>query len=255
MRRALRRPAPIPNFARARRPAAAASTSAPAAAPAPNGGDAPAAAPPRARPDGADLAVTFQDVARAHARIRDGVERTRCARSHFLSQLLDPCGSGLDIWLKHEQQQFTGSFKERGARNALLLLSAAQRAEGVVAASAGNHALALARHGADLGVSVTVCMPTIAPLAKQEKCRALGAHVVLAGDHLAEARAVADRDFAHKTYVNGYDDPEIIAGAGTLGLEICEQARRARLLARARALRFPSRAAFRSRAFPLGKDP
>lgn len=118
------------------------------------------------------LPVTFADVSRAHVAIRTGVKRTPCARSHFLSELL-----GANIFLKAEFQQFTGSFKERGARNAILALLRENGGRerlgrsGVIAASAGNHALALAYHGKDLGVPVTVVMPTVAPLAKVDKCR------------------------------------------------------------------------------------
>lgn len=103
--------------------------------------------------------------------IRNGVKRTPCIKSYFLSELL-----GANIFLKTEFQQFTGSFKERGARNAILTLLRVMGKEklqqtGVIAASAGNHALALAYHGKDLGVPVTVVMPTVAPLAKVDKCR------------------------------------------------------------------------------------
>lgn len=116
------------------------------------------------------LPVTFADISRANVAIRNGVIRTQCKKSYFLSELL-----GANIWLKTEFQQFTGSFKERGARNAILSLLREQgdelKKKGVIAASAGNHALALAYHGKDLGVPVTVVMPTVAPLAKVDKCR------------------------------------------------------------------------------------
>ena len=117
------------------------------------------------------LPVSFADISRANVAIRNGVKRTPCVKSYFLSELL-----GANIFLKTEFQQFTGSFKERGARNAILaLLRQMGREElqktGVIAASAGNHALALAYHGKDLGVPVTVVMPTVAPLAKVDKCR------------------------------------------------------------------------------------
>lgn len=117
------------------------------------------------------LPVTFADISRANVAIRNGVIRTQCKKSYFLSELL-----GANIFLKTEFQQFTGSFKERGARNAILTLLREQgddvkRNGGVIAASAGNHALALAYHGKDLGVPVTVVMPTVAPLAKVDKCR------------------------------------------------------------------------------------
>jgi threonine dehydratase len=115
--------------------------------------------------------VTFADISRANVAIRNGVIRTQCKKSYFLSELL-----GANIWLKTEFQQFTGSFKERGARNAIMQLLRSQSEEnvkssGVIAASAGNHALALAYHGMQLDVPVTVVMPTVAPLAKVDKCR------------------------------------------------------------------------------------
>ena len=113
--------------------------------------------------------VKFEDVVRAGHRNRGGIVRTQCDYSHWLSQM-----TGCEIYLKHEQQQFTGSFKERGARNALLSLPQEQRAIGVMAASAGNHAQALAWHGKELGIPATVVMPTVAPMAKVEKCRAFG---------------------------------------------------------------------------------
>lgn len=117
-----------------------------------------------------ELPVQYADISRAHVAIRDGVVRTECKRSHFISELV-----GANVYLKTEQRQFTGSFKERGARNALLQLIQSKgdafKKTGAIAASAGNHALALAYHGKQLGVPVTVVMPTVAPLAKVDKCR------------------------------------------------------------------------------------
>jgi len=100
-----------------------------------------------------------------------------------------------------------------------------QRKIGVIAASAGNHALALAWHGKQMGIPVTVLMPTLAPLAKVSRCRAFGANVVIHGANIGEAKLLAETDpeFAGLQYINGYDDPEIVAGAGTMGLEILEQ--------------------------------
>lgn len=142
--------------------------------------------------------------------------------------------------LKFELNQVTGSFKERGARNALQHLSETQRERGVVAASAGNHALALAWHGSQLKVPIHVVMPTVAPLAKVEKCRCgggtapawrlrrspkcslFGANVELHGQNIAEARemALSSSEYEGLTYINGFDDHDIIAGAGTMGLEL-----------------------------------
>jgi len=93
---------------------------------------------------------------------------------------------------------------------------------GVIAASAGNHALALAYHGQDLGIPVTVVMPKVAPLSKIDKCRKFGANIIIAGNHVGEAKEYAQQTSEGKIYVNGYDDTEIISGAGTMGIEIIE---------------------------------
>eukprot|EP00428_Durinskia_dybowskii_P063089 CAMPEP_0170387038 /NCGR_PEP_ID=MMETSP0117_2-20130122/17352_1 /TAXON_ID=400756 /ORGANISM="Durinskia baltica, Strain CSIRO CS-38" /LENGTH=394 /DNA_ID=CAMNT_0010642895 /DNA_START=234 /DNA_END=1418 /DNA_ORIENTATION=- len=151
-------------------------------------------------------------------RIQSGLKRSHCDYSKFLSEICD-----CEIYLKKDFAQFTGSFKERGARNALMLLSEENKAKGVVAASAGNHALALAWHGKDLNIPVTCVMPSSAPMAKVDKCRKFGANVVLYGEHIGEAREYAMREYDSLKYINGYDDPEIIAGAGTMGIEILEQ--------------------------------
>ena len=176
---------------------------------------------PRQIVNGLEL-PSFEDVSTAHFRIRSGVVRTRCTQSRTLSAL-----TGMNIYLKHEWEQATGSFKERGARNALLALSDEQKRLGVVAASAGNHALALAYHGRELGIPVTVLMPSIAPLTKITKCRALEANVVLEGDTIADA-ALAAKSYVDNDgmkYINGFDDFNIIAGAGSVGLEILEDAK------------------------------
>ena len=176
---------------------------------------------PRQVVNGLEL-PSFEDVSTAHFRIRSGVVRTRCTHSRTLSAL-----TGMKIYLKHEWEQATGSFKERGARNSLLALDPEQKKKGVVAASAGNHALALAYHGRELGIPVTVLMPSIAPLTKITKCRALEANVVLEGDTIADA-ALAARSYVENDgmkYINGFDDFNIIAGAGSVGLEILEDAK------------------------------
>jgi len=164
--------------------------------------------------------LTFADILAARERIRGGVLETPCSPSPALSEHLN-----CEIWCKLELLQRTGSFKERGARNALLSLSDAERKRGVIAASAGNHALALAWHGTSLGIPVTVVMPRFAPLVKQANCRRYGAHVELRGESFGEAKAFADEVAVQQglRYIHGYDDPEIIAGAGTIGLEIVEQ--------------------------------
>jgi threonine dehydratase len=115
-----------------------------------------------------DLPISFADISRAEVAIRGGVKRTTCEQSHFISELV-----GANVYFKNEFRQFTGSFKERGARNAILHLLREKKGtlRGVIAASAGNHALALAYHGKELGVPVTVVMPIVAPMSKVDKCR------------------------------------------------------------------------------------
>ena len=166
------------------------------------------------------MPVTFRDIQEAAGRITGHVIQSPCPQSVPLSEL-----TGCRIFCKLEHLQRTGSFKERGARNALLQLEAEQKQRGVIAASAGNHALGLAYHGQLLGIPVTVVMPRFAPLMKVANCRRLGANVVLHGADIDEARAHADAIAASKqlTYVNGFDDPAVIAGQGTLGLEIAQQ--------------------------------
>jgi len=164
--------------------------------------------------------TTLADIESARVRIADGVVRTPCVHAPSLSRI-----TSSEVYVKLEYQQRTGSFKERGARNALLLLPAAARKQGVVAASAGNHALALAWHGRDLGIPVTVVMPTVAPLVKQARCRELGARVLIHGANIAEAKDLADKLVADEglAYVHGFNDAAIIAGAGTVALEVLEE--------------------------------
>lgn len=145
---------------------------------------------------------------------------TPCPESIPLSEI-----TGARIFCKLDNLQRTGSFKERGARNALLQLDPRQKKLGVIAASAGNHALGLAYHGRLLHIPVTVVMPDYAPLIKVSTCRRLGARVLIRGRDFAEARAHADTLVASEglTYIHGFDDPAIIAGQGTMALEILEQ--------------------------------
>jgi threonine dehydratase len=166
------------------------------------------------------MSVTFEDILAARDRIAGGVVETPCGESPALSEL-----TGCRVFPKAEYLQRTGSFKERGARNALLLLPEAQKKVGVVAASAGNHALALAYHGRELGIPVTVVMPTVAPIIKQSRCRSMGAKVLLHGDNIGEAKNLADElvESEGLAYVHGFDGADVIAGAGTLGLEILKQ--------------------------------
>lgn len=164
--------------------------------------------------------VTFESIVAAKNRIAGGVVRTPCELSPLLSDLC-----GCQIYAKLEYLQRTGSFKERGARNALLQLSDEQKRIGVTAASAGNHALALAYHGRDLDIPVTVVMPIFAPLVKQERAKQLGATVLLHGANIGEAKERADGLVERHglTYVHGFDGADVISGQGTLGLEILEQ--------------------------------
>lgn len=164
------------------------------------------------------LPVTFEDIIRAHYRIAGGIRRTHCDKSEFLSELC-----GCTVYLKKDFTQFTGSFKERGGRNSLMLLTDAEKQKGVITASAGNHALALAWHGKDLGIPVTCVMPTVAPMTKVDKCRKFGANVIQHGAHIGEAREFAIANHPDLKYINGYNDPEIIAGAGSMAIEILEQ--------------------------------
>jgi threonine dehydratase len=165
-------------------------------------------------------AVTLSSVRAAARRIAGGVSVSPCPESLPLSEI---CGA--HVFCKLDNLQRTGAFKERGARNALSLLGPEQRARGVIAASAGNHALGLAYHGRLLEIPVTVVMPENAPLIKRTTCARLGANVVLEGKDFAEAQAAARNRAARDglTYVHGFDDPAIIAGQGTIGLELLRQ--------------------------------
>jgi threonine dehydratase len=164
--------------------------------------------------------ITFQDIEAARNRISGAVYYSPCLPSIPLSEL-----TGMEIFCKLDNLQRTGSFKERGARNALAQLPPEQKERGVIAASAGNHAQALAYQGSLLGIPATVVMPRFAPLLKITNCQKLGATVVLHGNDFGQARARADEIAEEKglAYIDGYDDPAIIAGQGTMGLEIVEQ--------------------------------
>jgi threonine dehydratase len=164
--------------------------------------------------------VTFRNIEAARKRTAGVVYYSPCLPSIPLSEL-----TGAEIFCKLDNLQRTGSFKERGARNALAQLPQEQQKRGVVAASAGNHAQALAYQGRLLGIPATVVMPKFAPLLKITNCQKLGATVVLHGNDFGEAKARADEIAKEKglAYIDGYDDPAIIAGQGTMGLEIVEQ--------------------------------
>ena len=163
------------------------------------------------------LPVTLQDVQAAAARIKGAVVRTPCLRSETLSRI-----AKADIWLKFENLQFTASFKERGALNTLLQLTPDERRRGVIAMSAGNHAQGVAYHAGRLGIPTTIVMPAFTPNMKVTHTRGHGAKVVLHGNTLAEAGAEAHRLAAAQklVFVHPYDDPRIIAGQGTIALEM-----------------------------------
>jgi threonine dehydratase len=169
--------------------------------------------------EAAEPGVGAEDVRRAAARIAGGVVRTPCLVSETLSAI-----AGATVALKFENLQFTASFKERGALHKLLLLAPAERARGVIAMSAGNHAQAVARHAARLGIRATLVMPRYTPNVKVEQTRQLGAEIVLHGDDLSQAGAHAEKLAREQglVFVHPYDDPAVIAGQGTLALEMLE---------------------------------
>src|SRR5438132_5666853 len=180
----------------------------------------PSRAPSTLNPQPSACPITLKDIEAARQRIKGAVFYSPCPPSIPLSEI-----AGMEIFCKLDNLQRTGSFKERGARNALSLLPAEQRKRGVIAASAGNHAQALAYQGKLLGIPATVVMPKFAPLIKVNNCQMLGANVVLYGKDFGEAKARAHEIAKEEglAYIDGYDDPAIIAGQGTMGLEIVEQ--------------------------------
>jgi len=168
-----------------------------------------------------DARPTFADIQAAAARIRGAVVQTPMLHSRTLSEIVDA-----EVWLKFENLQFTAAYKERGALNKLLQLTDEEKQRGVIAASAGNHAQAVAYHGARLGIPVTIVMPEPTPTIKVVQTEGHGAHVVLHGkgfdDAYAHARELEERE--GYVFVHPFDDPQIIAGAGTLGIEMLEAA-------------------------------
>jgi threonine dehydratase len=165
------------------------------------------------------ISITIEEIRAAASRIAGAVYRSPCPYSLSLSRL-----TGCEIYCKLDHLQLTGSFKERGARNKLMQLSDAQKKAGVVAASAGNHALGVAYHAQELGIPVTVVMPRWAPLVKVTNCRSFGASVLLEAENFADAYQRAQRIGKERNllFVPGFDDPAIMAGAGTVGLEVLE---------------------------------
>jgi threonine dehydratase len=165
------------------------------------------------------MTVSLQDIRDAAAAIAGAVVATPCLASRTLSEI-----TGAQVFLKFENHQFTASFKERGALTKLLSLSADQRARGVIAASAGNHAQGVAYHARRLGIPTVIVMPRHTPAVKVEQTRAFGAEVVLVGELFDEAKAHA-ADLAVSrglTMVHPYDDERVIAGQGTIALEMLE---------------------------------
>lgn len=166
------------------------------------------------------ITISFEDISAAAYRIKHGIKITPCEKSVRLSEVLK-----MDVYLKKDFMQVTGSFKERGARNTLVMLSKKQKSRGVIAASAGNHALALAYHGRELQIPVTVVMPLNAPIMKINSCKKYGATIHVVGNDIIEAKEVATKigKTNRLAYINGYDHPHILSGQGTMGLEIADQ--------------------------------
>ncbi len=165
------------------------------------------------------MPVSIQDVRAAHDRIRDAIVRTPTLISRTLSEM-----TGATVYLKFENLQFTAAYKERGALNTLLQLSAEARSKGVIAASAGNHAQGLAYHANRLGIPATIVMPRNTPTVKITQTEGHGAAVILEGETFDEAYAHArilegERGY---TFVHPFDDPRIIAGQGTTAIEMLE---------------------------------
>ena len=166
-------------------------------------------------------APTIADIRAAATRIDGAVIRTPTLKSVSLSEMI-----GAEVWLKFENLQFTAAYKERGALNKLLQLTPEERARGVIAASAGNHAQAVAYHGKRLGIPVTIVMPTHTPSMKISQTEGHGAHVILFGDVVDDSFARAREIEAAEglVFVHAFDDPKVIAGQGTIALEMLEAA-------------------------------
>jgi threonine dehydratase len=163
--------------------------------------------------------LTLDHVRAAHDRIRDSIVATPTLHSQTLSKL-----TGANIYLKFENLQFTAAYKERGALNAILLLSEEQRSKGVIAASAGNHAQGLSYHGTRLGIPVTIVMPVPTPTVKVMQTESVGGKVVLFGETFDDAYKHARQLEAEQglTFVHPFDDPNVAAGQGTVALEMLE---------------------------------
>jgi threonine dehydratase len=166
------------------------------------------------------LTITLADIEAAQRVITGHVLRTPMLPAPRLSAL-----TGAEVFVKYENLQVTNSFKERGARAKLASLTAAERARGVIAMSAGNHAQAVAYHAADLGIAATIVMPVMTPFVKVAVTKAYGAEVLLDGETISEAQARAEAEARERglIWVHPYDDPHVIAGQGTIALEMLEE--------------------------------
>jgi threonine dehydratase len=164
--------------------------------------------------------ITLKDVQDARERLRGSIYYSPCPHSQMLSRL-----TGQQVYLKLDNLQMTGAFKERGALNKILLLTAKQAKRGVIAASAGNHAQAVAYHATARGIHSQIVMPLPTPLVKVTATRGFGAEVILHGANYDEACEEALRrcEAEGLTFLHPFDDPAVIAGQGTLGLEMMEQ--------------------------------
>ncbi|MDB5474707.1 MAG: threonine dehydratase [Phenylobacterium sp.] len=165
------------------------------------------------------MTLSFDDILAARDRLAGHIERTPCRYSRTLSEI-----TGAQVWVKFENLQFTAAFKERGALNALLQLGENARKRGVIAASAGNHSQGLAYHAARLGIPVTIVMPKGTPFVKVQQTRAHGAEVVIDGEGYDEASACALKlcDDRELTFVHPFNDVAVMAGQGTVALEMLE---------------------------------
>jgi threonine dehydratase len=167
------------------------------------------------------MTLSFDDILAAQERLKGHIERTPCRPSRTLSEI-----TGAQVWVKFENLQFTAAYKERGALNKLLQLTEAEKKRGVIAASAGNHSQGLAYHAARLGIPVTIVMPRGTPFVKVQQTRAHGAEVVIDGDGYDEASAFAMklRDERDLVFVHPFNDLDVMAGQGTVALEMLEDA-------------------------------
>lgn len=165
------------------------------------------------------VGIEFDDIVAASFRIRKGVGKTPCEKCSI------PELSTMEVFFKKENLHPSGSFKERGAINSLLLLSEDQKDRGVITATPGNHGIALAFHGQALGIPVHVVLPEQSPLIKQTMCKKFGASIIIKGSNQAEAKEFATSMATEKclAYIEGHDHPHVISGQGTIGLEIIDQ--------------------------------